>query len=198
MSKLKRRFYFLIHFIFISGFLYAFYHFLNTPKSIFLHRRLWAYESWIILSFYSLFIYLILWEKEVRVGVKVKSGLKRFKQVMIANLLLLIFPWGLFLIFAPKFLLEIFSLRSIYWRILGIGSLLGALIYYFPFRFYRKKISYYILAFGFIDNLLAGAVVVFLFLLGKVPLIAFSTSPLLFYFAFFFLEQARDYKSSRN
>ncbi len=195
MSKLKRRFYFLVHLIFISGFLYAFYHFIQTPRSISLDRRLWAYESWIILSFYSLFTYLVLWEKETRVGVKVKNGFKWFKQVMLTNLLLLIFPWGLFLLLAPKFLLEIFHLRSIYWRVLGIGSLLGALIYYFPFRFYKKKISYYILAFGFIDNLLAGAIVVFLFILGKVPLVAFSSSPLLFYFAFFFLEQARDYKS---
>jgi len=67
MNKLKRYFYFFIHLNFITGFSYALYHFLNTPRSVFLHRRLWAYESWIIISFYCLFIFLILWEKEVRV-----------------------------------------------------------------------------------------------------------------------------------
>jgi len=198
MSKLKRRFYFFIHLIFISGFSYAFWNFIETPRSILLHRRLWAYESWIIMSFYCLFVYLILAEREVRIGSTLKSGLKRAKQVMLTNLLLLIFPWGLFLIFAPKFLLEVFSLKSIYWRVLGIGSLLGAIIYYFPYRFYQRKISFYILVFGFIDNLLAGLVIFVLFFMRKIPLVAFSASPLLFYFSFFFLEQSRNYKRMGN
>jgi len=194
MNKLKRYFYFFIHLNFITGFSYALYHFLNTPRSVFLHRRLWAYESWIIISFYCLFIFLILWEKEVRVKEVLKKRMKRFKQVLLVNLLLLIFPWGLFLLLSPQQLLNIFSLSSIYWRILGFCSLIGAIVYYFPYHFYKKKLAFYILAFGFIDNFLAGAMVFVLFVLKKIPLVAFSSVPLLFYFSFFFLEQARDYK----
>lgn len=194
LQKLKRYFYFFIHLNFISGFFYAFWHFINTPKSVFIHRRLWAYEAWIIISFYCLFVYLILIEKEVNVKAILKKRLKRFKQILFINLLLLIFPWGLFLLFAPQDLLNIFGFKSIYWRILGVFSLLGAFVYYFPYRFYRKRLAYYILIFGFIDNLLAGIIFLSFFLMRKVPLVAFSATPLLFYFAFFFFEQARSYK----
>lgn len=195
MNKLKKYFYLFIHVNFIIGFLYAFYHFATTPRSIFLSRRLWAYECWIILSFYSLFIYLILTEKELLAKEKLIVRLKAFRRILLVNLLLLVFPWGLFLILAPRDLLEILRLYPIYWRILGFFSLLGALLYYFPYQFYNKRLVYYILIFGFVDNLLAAIIVCGLFVSHKIPLIAFSTTPLLFYFSFFFLKQARDYKN---
>jgi len=197
MRELKRYFYFFIHLNFIAGFSYAFWHFINTPRSVFLHRRLWAYESWIIISFYCLFVYLILMEKEVKVRQVFKTKIKRFREVLAVNLLLLIFPWGLFLLFGPNYLLELFGLTSVYWRVLGLFSLLGAAIYYFPYHFYKKKLSYYILIFGAVDNLVAGLVVLFLFVLKKVPLTAFSATPLLFYFSIFFFEQARNYKQKK-
>jgi hypothetical protein len=197
MKKIKRYFYFLTHLNFISGFLYAFYHFVRTPRSIMINRRMWAYESWIILSFYSLFIYLILIDKgEVVAKKKIKERLSWFKQTLLVNLVLLVFPWGVFLLASPGGMLEMLGLNSIYWRILGGMSLLGAIIYYLPYQFYKKKISYYVLIFGFVDNLLAGAVVTFLFLMNKIPLLAFSATPLLFYFSFFFFEQARDYRKT--
>lgn len=196
MQKLKQYFYLFIHLNFLTGFFYAFYHFLNTPRSIFLSRRLWAYECWIILSFYSLFLYLILTEKEFALREGLKIRLAAFRRILLVNLLLLVFPWGLFLLFAPRDLLEVLHLYPMYWRILGIFSLLGALLYYFPYRFYKNKLAFYILTFGFLDNLLAGIIVSALFLLKKIPLLAFSSTPLLFYFSFFFLKQARIYKNN--
>lgn len=194
MEKYKKYFYLFVHLNFLVGFLYAFIHFLTTSRSIFLSRRLWAYECWIILSFYCLFVYLIMLDEEISVKAVLKKRLALFKKVLLVNLLLLVFPWGLFLIIAPRDLLEILHLYPMYWRILGAFSLLGALIYYFPYRFYKKKLAFYILIFGFIDNLLAALVVCVLFGLRKVPLIAFSSVPLLFYFSFFFLNQARNYR----
>jgi len=197
MLKTKKYFYFFIHFNFMSGFLYAFWHFINTPKQIFMHRRLWAYESWIIASFYSLFVYLTLTDKDIRLkkATKLKKRIAWFKEVLTVNLILLIFPWGLFLVLSPKHLSQLLSLGSFYWRILGVFSLLGSIIYYFPYRFYKKKISYYILLFGAVDNFIAGAVITILFLLRKIPLVAFSAMPLLFYFSFFFWEQTKTYKA---
>ena len=105
-----------------------------------------------------------------------------------------VFPWGLFLLLGPRELLVLFGLGSVYWRILGGFSLLGALIYYFPYQFYRRKLTRSILIFGAFDNLIAGLVVIFLFMFGRIPLIAFSSFPLLFYFSYFFFDQARVYK----
>lgn len=194
MERNKKFFYLFIHFNFLSGFLYALYHFLDTPKSIFLSRRLWAYECWIILSFYCLFIFLILLEKEVKIKQALREKISMYRKILLVNLLLLVFPWGLFLILAPTDLLDILRLNSFYWRILGMFSLLGALIYYFPYRFYKNKWAYYIFIFGFIDNLLAGLAVSLLFLFKKIPLVAFSSMPLLFYFSSFFLRQALNHK----
>ncbi len=194
MEKYKKYFYLFVHLNFLVGFFYAFFHFLTTSRSIFLSRRLWAYECWIILSFYFLFIYLIILDQEISVKTVLKERLRLFKKVLLVNLLLLIFPWGLFLILAPKDLLEMLHLYPMYWRILGVFSLLGAIIYYFPYRFYKNKLVYYILIFGFIDNLLAALVVCVLLALGKIPLIAFSSVPLLFYFSLFFLGQAKSHK----
>lgn len=195
MEKAKHYFYLFIHINFLSGFLYAFFHFLTTPKSIFLSRRLWAYECWIILSFYCLFIYLILLEGEQKLK-KTLDRINFFKRILLVNLLLLVFPWGIFLLFGPRDLLEMFHLYPVYWRILGFFSLLGAVLYYFPYRFYKKKWTYYILLFGSVDNLLAALIVSFLFISQKIPLIAFASTPLLFYFSFFFFKQAKNYKEN--
>jgi len=191
--KLKKLIHFLIHLFFVSGMLYAFYYFIETPKTNMLHRRLWAYEAWIILCFYGCFAYLAFLSEPTRKS-KLKNKIARFKEVLGLNLFLLVFPWGLFLILAPTECLEPFGFRSIYWRILGIGSLVGAVIYYLPYQFYRRKISKYVLLFGFIDNLLAGLIVSLLFFLDKVPLVGFSSVPLLFYYSFFFFRQWRTYR----
>lgn len=195
--KLKRFFYFFTHLFFLSGLFYAFYHFITTPKSNMLHRRLWAYENWIIFSFYGLFVYLTLAEREFRLNTakKIKKEFEKFKKILVLNLLLLIFPWGLALLVVPRELLKTIGLGSMYWRVLGGMSLIGALIYFFPYRFYRHKISFYILIFGAIDNFVAALIVAALFVFKKVPLVAFSATPLLFYYAFFFFEQTRHYKN---
>ena len=197
MEKIKKYFYLFIHINFLSGFFYAFFHFLTTPRSIFLSRRLWAYECWIIISFYSLFIYLIFLDE----GTKVKQTLDKinlFKKILLVNLILLVIPWCLFLILAPKDLLVILSLRSVYWKILGFFSILGAIIYYFPYRFYKKKWTYYVLIFGSLDNFLAGLIVTILFMIKRIPMVAFASTPLLFYFSLFFFKQAKDYKNIFN
>ncbi len=195
--KLKRFFYFFIHLFFLSGLFYAFYHFITTPKSNMLHRRLWAYENWIIFSFYGLFVYLALQEREFRLSTakKIKGELEKFKKILGLNLLLLIFPWGLALLLVDRELLKAIGLGSAYWRVLGAMSLIGALIYFFPYKFYRHKISFYILIFGAIDNFVAALIFAVLFALKRIPLIAFSATPLLFYYALFFFEQARHYKN---
>ncbi len=192
MEKLKSRFYLFIHFNFITGFLYAFYHFLITPRATLEQRRLWAYESWIIFSFYCLFLFLILIDQEV------KFNLDKFKRILLVNLILLVFPWGLFLLLAPANLLTMLELNSIYWRILGGFSLLGAVIYYLPYQFYDWKWTRYILIFGFIDNFIAGMIIFILFLLGSLPFIVLGAVPLLFYFSFFFLKQAKHYELEKN
>ncbi|MBN1168376.1 hypothetical protein JXA63_00645 [Candidatus Woesebacteria bacterium] len=186
--KPRKLYYFFIHTFFISGIFYAFAKFIRTPRIEMFQRRLWAYENWIIISFYLLFVYLILTEKEGRFK-KAKHRINEFKRILTVNLILLIFPWGLFLIFSPKYLLTMFGMGSIYWRILGIGSLIGAVIYYFPYRFYRSKFTKYVLLFGIIDNFVAGAIVTYLFFMKKVPLMAWSATPLLFYYSYFFKEQ---------
>lgn len=185
--KIKRWFYLFLHLNFITGFLYAFYHFINTPRSIFLHRRLWAYESWIILSFYGLFIFLILFEQEKLKTVQ--EQVRRFQAIILVNLLLLILPWGAFLLLAPTHLLEIFSLNSIYWRLLGAVSLVSAAVYYFPYRFKGKKMSRWLLGLGAVGNFVTAVTLSLLFTFHQVPLVVFSATPLLFYFSYFFFDE---------
>jgi len=180
--------------VFLSGLLYAFGHFMGTPRSNMEIRRMWAYESWIIISFYSLFLYLTFIENGVTKG-QIKLYLEKFKRITLVFVILLVFPWGLFLIFAPKDLMDRLALGSVYWRVLGIASLVGALIYYFPFRFLEKKLSYYIIIFGIIDNILAGFIITMLFLTDRIPFFTWSITPLLFYLAYFFLEYSKRYKS---
>lgn len=201
IKKIKKYFYYFLHIFFLSGILYAFNHFIKTPKNtMMMVRRLWAYESWIILSFYSLFLFLTFMEKEIsfKKGNKAKLYLKKFQEILSVNLILLIFPWGLFLILAPTELMSIIKLQSVYWKILGFFSILGAAIYYYPYRFFKQKLSHYIIIFGAIDNLLAGLIITSLFFQNKIPLFAFSSAPLLFYFSHFFFEQSKNYKNIKQ
>lgn len=199
--KIRRLFHIFIHLNFVTGLLYAFTRFISTPRVLVLHRRLWAYETWIIFSFYAIFLFLLLHEADLdltEVLDRVEGRLIHFKEVMLVNLLLLVFPWGLFLLLGPASMLNMLGLWSFYWRVLGFFSLVGALLYYLPFRFYKKKITYYILIFGFVDNFVAGVILFFLLIRGKISLVAFSATPLLFYFALTFLEQARHWSRYRS
>lgn len=194
--KLKKYFYYFLHLQFVTGIFYAFAHFVTTSRKFnFFERRLWAYETWIILSFYSLFLFLTMVERDVKVKniKKPHIHLKEFRKLLLVNLVLLVFPWGLFLLAAPSEMLILFGLRSVFWKVLGGMSLVGAIIYYFPYRFYKRRLTYYILLFGSLDNFVAGTIITFLFIRHQVPLTAWSATPLLFYFAYFFKEQAAKY-----
>ncbi len=80
----KRNFKIFINLNYIAGFLYAFYFYITSPKSThMLERRLWAYECWIILSFYGLFIYLFYLEKSAVGG---RRGLFRFMTIQAVRL----------------------------------------------------------------------------------------------------------------
>ena len=196
LSPYKRYFFLTIHIVFVASILYAFYHFLRTPRVDMVNRRLWAYENWIIVSFYGLFVYLALSDVDIPELVKErrKRLVEKFRRILEINLLLLLFPWGLFLIFVPRDLLVMIGLGSAFWRVLGGFSIVGFLLYLFPLKLLRHKASYYILFFGIIDNFLAGLIVVILFFLDRVPLVALSATPLLFYFSYFFFEQTRRYR----
>ena len=198
--KLRRYFYFGLHLLFLSGLGYAFENFMRTPRINLMERRLWAYENWIILSFYALFVWLTLMDQNnfYKRKQRLKYRWEGFKQKLSVNLVLLVFPWGLFLILAPQDLLELLHLGPIYWRILGVCSLLGAVVYYFPYRFYHHRFTFYILIFGMVDNLLTGLIVTVLFALREIPLLAWSAAPLLFYFAWFFGEHSQHYRELRK
>ena len=197
LPPIKRYFFLTIHMVFLASILYAFYHFIRTPRVDSLNRRLWAYENWIIISFYGLFVYLALSDADIPEHIKErrKKLLGKFTRILEINLLLLLFPWGLFLLLAPGDLLAMVGLRSIYWRVLGGFSIAGFLLYLFPLKLLRYKISYYILLFGIIDNFLAVLIVIILFFLDRVPMVALSATPLLFYFSYFFFEQTRRYRA---
>ncbi len=182
--------YSLLHVNYLVGVGYALTRFLATPRLVYEPRRLWAYETWIILSFWGIFtaIYFIEQEKMPRV--------KKARQIILTNLILLVFPWGLFLLLAPASLMSAFGLGSTYWRVLGFCSLVGALIYYYPYRFWQKKLTRPILIFGFFDNLLAACIIFSLFVLKRVPFIALGSVPLLLYFSIFFLRIYRYHRRS--
>ena len=187
-----------IHLNFIIGIIYAFFHYaINPRRTKMFARRLWAYETWIIMSFYIIFCIIRIFEERLinETGSTRNVPLaKRYLLTLFINLILLVFPWGIFLLVAPQELLNFLSLGSWYWRILGGMSLLGAMLYYIPFKWPGLKISYYILIFGAIDNFLAGLIVLILFILDRVPLSAFGCMFLLFYFSLFFLESILHYK----
>ena len=189
-KKFKKRFYTLLHANYLIGVLYALAHFLVTPRRIYTPRRLWAYETWIVFSFWGIFTSIQFMEEERG------SFLKKARQIILTNLILLVFPWGLFLLLSPRGLMDFFGLSSVYWRLLGAASLLGALIYYYPYRFWKRKLVRPILVFGFFDNLIAAALIFLLFVSGKTPFVALGSVPLLLYFSVFFLNLFRYHRRS--
>lgn len=204
-QKLRQYFLSFVHFWFIVSLAYAVIHFAWTPRSNMDIRRLWAYESWIIFSFYGLFVYLILTDPEYAdtAREKARKTFTRFQRTLKTNLLLLLVPWGLFLLAARYIpggdeLLAILGMDAVYWQVLGGMSLLGFLLYLFPYLFFRNRLTYPILIFGFIDNFVAAMIVMVLFSVGRVPFVAFSATPLLMYFSYFFWEQAKHYKELRS
>ncbi|MBD3250041.1 MAG: hypothetical protein GF381_00495 [Candidatus Pacebacteria bacterium] len=80
----KKYFKLFINLNYLFGFGYAFYFFITTPrKGAVLVRRLWAYECWLILSFYGLFIYLFYLEKS---ALERHRGLGRFLSIQALEL----------------------------------------------------------------------------------------------------------------
>jgi hypothetical protein len=68
-----------IHLNFITGFFYAFYFYITSPKATHMYnRRLWAMESWFIATLYLIFIFLFFLEKSAEENIK---GLKRFSKI---------------------------------------------------------------------------------------------------------------------
>lgn len=77
--QLKRYFKIFINLNYIAGFIYAFQFYIRSPRSTHMaERRLWALESWTILTFYGFFIYLFYLEKS---AVENQPGLYRFTQI---------------------------------------------------------------------------------------------------------------------
>jgi hypothetical protein len=82
---IKRTFKIFINLNYIVGFLYAFYFFITTSrKTEMFVRRLWAYECWLILTSYGLFIYLFYLEKS---ALENRRGLFRFMKIQAVNLI---------------------------------------------------------------------------------------------------------------
>ncbi|HBH13683.1 MAG TPA: hypothetical protein DDX29_11315 [Clostridiales bacterium] len=77
--QVKKYFKIFINFNYIAGFIYAFYFFITTSRAEnMFERRLWAFECWLILSFYGLFIYLFYLEKT---ALENQRGLYRFMHI---------------------------------------------------------------------------------------------------------------------
>lgn len=77
--QMKKYFKIFINFNYITGFIYAFYFFITTSRqNNMFERRLWAFECWLILSFYGLFIYLFYLEKS---ALEDHRGLYRFMHI---------------------------------------------------------------------------------------------------------------------
>jgi hypothetical protein len=77
----KKHFKTFIHLNFITGVLYAFYHYIRTPKSVDMAtRRLWAAETWIIFTLYSIFIYLFSLEIATEDGEPILRKLFKIKR----------------------------------------------------------------------------------------------------------------------
>jgi hypothetical protein len=77
--QVKKYFKIFINFNYIAGFIYAFYFFITTSRvENMFERRLWAFECWLILSLYGLFIYLFYLEKS---ALEEQRGLYRFMHI---------------------------------------------------------------------------------------------------------------------
>jgi len=85
-KKFNELFYPFIHITFITGFVYAFYFYFNSPKStLMVERRLWAKECWTIISWYGVFIYLFLLDKSAEERTKGMKKLNKIKKSVIVN-----------------------------------------------------------------------------------------------------------------
>jgi hypothetical protein len=63
-----------IHINYITGFLYAFYFYITSSKTTEMYtRRLWAYECWIILTLYGIFIWLFAMDSNNKIQQKQKG-----------------------------------------------------------------------------------------------------------------------------
>lgn len=83
--QLKRYFKIFINFNYIAGFLYAVFFYIRSPRDThMIERRLWAYESWSILTFYGLFIYLFYLERS---AIENQPGIYRFTQIKAQRLI---------------------------------------------------------------------------------------------------------------
>ena len=60
MERKKRIVLTLFHSIYVTGIAYAALRFLQTPRQQILARRLWAYEVWLVLGFYTIFLVLTI------------------------------------------------------------------------------------------------------------------------------------------
>jgi hypothetical protein len=84
-QQIKQKFKLFINVNYILGFLYAFYFFLTTSRQEEMAtRRLWAYECWLILTGYGVFIYLFYLEKSALAN---QRGLFRFMQIQAVQLI---------------------------------------------------------------------------------------------------------------
>ncbi len=193
--QLRKFVFLIIHIIFISGLFYDFALFLGTERTNAEVRRLYAYEGWIIACFYILFIVLTLISRDYtgKLIKHPKEYMHEFKKILGFHLLLLIFPWGVFVLTAPQGLLNILGIGANWVKVLCFLSIVSAFFYYLPYHYYKEKISYYVLLIGALTNLAIGIGFSILFYLRIVPVTIWSTVPVLLYYAFFFWEQSRQY-----
>lgn len=84
ISFKKKHFKTFIHINFIVGIVYAFWHYIRTPKSVDMAtRRLWAAETWIIFTLYSIFVYLFSIEFASEDGEPILHKLFKIKRFII-------------------------------------------------------------------------------------------------------------------
>jgi hypothetical protein len=82
----KKNFIKFIHLNFTAGIFYAFYHFIRTPKNVDMAaRRLWAAETWIVFTLYSIFIYLFIIEADAESGEAVIYELFKIRRSIETN-----------------------------------------------------------------------------------------------------------------
>jgi hypothetical protein len=193
--QLKKFVFLLIHIIFISGLFYDFALFLGTGRDDQEVRRLYAYEGWIIGSFYILFIVLTLISRDYseKLLKQPREYIHEFRKILKLHLLLLIFPWGVFVLTAPQRLLDILGIGEMWVKIMSLLSIISAFFYYLPYHYYKEKISYYVLLVGAFANFIIGVGFSILFYLRIIPITIWSTVPILLYYAYFFWEQSRQY-----
>ncbi len=191
-----RKFVFLtIHIIFISGLFYDLALFLGTSRESQDVRRLYAYEGWIIGSFYILFIVLTLLSQDYhgKLHTKPREYINKFKKILSIHLLLMIFPWGVFILTAPQKLLDILGIGANWIKVLSMLSITSAFFYYLPFQTHKGRTAYFVMIVGFITTLITAIGLSILFYLHLIPAVVISSIPLLLYCSYFFWEHSRHF-----